>query len=255
MHTQFVYKPKRMDVGGYLVKMFTESQQKVVLKDLRMKPIKISNVSDGVSVIYFKLGKNNAREIADLENSIIDAIIENAETWFGGKVKASLVLEAFQHSIIYDKTQGCVLKTKCTGVDRFKLNENRIQSWDLRIVGIRFQKKMYSLLWEVINVSEDLHHACIWEDCSSDDEALDNDRDLVEPYADDVEDMINHASRGVQDYENILAADKIKFEAMELDIAQREKSLAHMKAKLNAIHADRSNLSALEEIITFVTQE
>jgi hypothetical protein len=188
---------------GYLVKMNTDSNGKVIIKDMVLKPVKTTSGSDATGIVYFQIDRKNARALAELEQFIIDTIERNALDWFGAASKAS-VQDSYSHSILLQNKHDYILKIKLHGSDEFKIAYNEMQKYDLRIIGVRYVNKGFSLLWKIVGaskieaVSQGNTNAHFLQSDSEDEGCDDCSLEFVaEPSSDDVNDMIYTATECV----------------------------------------------------------
>jgi hypothetical protein len=144
--------------------------------------------------IKLKLDKQTVKDIVKLEKSLVNIVSDNTEVWFKNRLRTCAVDEHFQSNIIVDDRHGTIFKC------RLEEPSDELCAFDnkqipvnitMRLACIRFTKKIFTVGWDIISVTESTS-PCMFKDEGDDDEdEYEQDDDVkLEPDDEDMSDII-----------------------------------------------------------------
>lgn len=143
--------------------------------------------------IKVKLDKHTVKEIVKLEKALVNEITGKTEVWFKNRLRTCAVDEHFQSNVVVDDCHGtifkCRLEEPSDEVCLFEKTQVPVNII-MRLVCIRFTKKIFTVGWDIIEITESTTPYMFQQDEDEDDQCIINAGDADDTLGPDDEDMI-----------------------------------------------------------------
>ena len=148
--------PSKGDDGLYFVKTLNDDKRKCLVQ---LNKVKISECSPtGELVMDFAPGGVASGKIEDINTRILEAALENCESWFGKKLSESVIKGAYTPGLKDDQVTGERLDvTKVFNAQQELIDFENIQTDKtcdviLEFAGLWFAKKAFGPTWNIVQV-------------------------------------------------------------------------------------------------------
>lgn len=155
--------------------------------DVLFPNVKVLNIKHhdiGNMYVQFKLDKPVLKNLVRMEKAFIECAIQNTVSWFGQRMKPSIVEDYFTSNITIDDSHGATFKARLQEPFDGEIEKDKFYNLQMRVSSIIFYKQSFNIGWNIVKSERVEINDFVFDGIESD--LSDSDESIVEEESPDL---------------------------------------------------------------------